>query len=588
MGVFFSHNFFLSLSAAVPILLLIYLLFRLAKPIVVSTLLLWESHTSKTPRGWSLRKTPMPPTFWVEAMILILLAVAAAGPRITRKTESAAVLILDDSYSMRASADDAPSARTAGERKIRELRESRPNSRFNFILSGSKPANLGVLTENDLKTMFDHWICDAPSADLSAAIALGRELAGQAGRIFVITDHPPKNTEFPLRNVEWLAFGHPAANAAVVNILRSPKLWEGEKILAFVANFSDNASTFNVDLRLSDAKTKPFKTKVVEALRQKTARIAFSLPKNAGKAVVSIRHDGLKFDDALSALPEIHRPLRIALKIPNANLRKLMVKALKTRNVVFTDIASSAELIICERRAKESKNIPQLLFPSSKGDRFTVAGPYSIDHSNPLTNGLNLKNIIWTLFSGISLSGRPLALAGDKALISIDDFQAGDAPVVAVNFIPKGSTLQRTANWPILFCNLVDWAIAKRPGLQRRNLKCGEEVVFTLPKHAKSLTLINPYGEKREIAGDFREIILPSAHPGIYSVYADGEKFKYVVRAVNPDESDLSNLSTCSFLDKSASESFDKGFIDLSWIAILAALALLLIHGRMIAARKTG
>jgi hypothetical protein len=215
-----------------------------------------------------------------------------------------------------------------------------------------------------------------------------------------------------------------------------------------------------------------------------------------------------------------------------------------------------------------------------------VAGPYSIDHSHPLANGLNLKNTIWTLRRGaVPLRGYPLVLAGDEPLISIDISRIR-APMVMVNFIPKGSTLQHTANWPILFCNIVDWALGKRPGLKRRNFKCGEKVVFTLPKEVKTVLLADPYGGKMKFAASSSKIFLPSDHPGKYTVSAGGRAFEYTTRSVNSDESDLSKLDTRRFVDESDEETLDEEFADISWAAILAALALLFIHGWMIAKRK--
>jgi hypothetical protein len=322
----------------------------------------------------------------------------------------------------------------------------------------------------------------------------------------------------------------------------------------------------------------------IEIPPKTTVKTVFRIPNGHGTATISIPNDTLTFDDSISALPEARTPLRVALEISNRELRELVERVFKLQNVVLTK-PSNSELIAADRPAAKFAAIPRLLFPRSGKNTSRVAGPYTIDHSHPLVNGLNLKNTIWTSRPDWTpLRGLPLVFAGETPLVSLDADR--EAPLVMMNFIPKGSTLQNTANWPILFCNIVDWARGKRPGLKRENFKCGEKVVFTPPKGVERVFLTDPYGGERSFAVTSGELLLPSNHPGEYTISAGGRKFGYITRSVNPVESDLSSLGHGVYENGRAGNALGEERRDLTWVAIAAALILLFIHGWMIAKRK--
>ena len=582
MSIFFINKPFFFAFAGIAALLAIYLLFRLAKPVVVSSLMLWERHFASAPRGWAMKKVPLPPTFWVELLILIFLIIAAASPRIPRQSGAVATIILDDSYSMRATAEGANSAIRSGEDKLREIRGNHSHRRFRIILAGSKPTNLGMAKEeSDFISAVKLWKCDSAFSDISAAVALAKKLSGGAeGRVFVITDHPPlRPKSLPLR-MDWLAFGRPRDNLGIVKISRSKISSRGEKLIALVANLGKAETTVNVTLKLPGTPDHPESTKCVDIPAGETAKIAFTLPVAAGESVVFIQSDDLKFDDQATALAENCSPLRVAVAISDRELRGLVAKALKLQNVSIV-AKSSAELIIGDRGSARFADIPQVVIPASKAQSTAVAGPYSLNKSNALTNGLNLNNTIWCLRLGVSLRGDPIAFAGDKALVSIDA-SPGKAQVVTMNYSPRGSTLQHTPNWPILICNLVDWALKKRAGLERRNFKCGESVNFTTPKGVKSIVLSSPDGSEIAFGAGLSEIPLPSEHPGKYIIKAGEQTLEYIVHPVNYDESDLSQCGYGHFSAGLDADTLDDEFVDVSWVAILAALVLLFLHGWMI------
>ena len=106
---FFIDKIFFSTLIAVPILVLIYFLHRKVKTVQISSLILWENQLKSVKSGAGIKAMPLPFRFFLEALMLILLALAAAGPfLVANEKVPALTVILDDSFSMRAGLTQTP------------------------------------------------------------------------------------------------------------------------------------------------------------------------------------------------------------------------------------------------------------------------------------------------------------------------------------------------------------------------------------------------------------------------------------------------------------------------------------------------
>ena len=89
--------------AALPALAVIYWLRQRAQRLPVSSLLLWRDAPPSREGGRRFERFEAPPLFFVELLILALLVLAAAGPRVpTPDSHRPLVAVLDDSFSMQA------------------------------------------------------------------------------------------------------------------------------------------------------------------------------------------------------------------------------------------------------------------------------------------------------------------------------------------------------------------------------------------------------------------------------------------------------------------------------------------------------
>ncbi|HYR27475.1 MAG TPA: BatA domain-containing protein, partial [Thermoanaerobaculia bacterium] len=266
----------------VPALIAIYLFQRRFKTLEVSSLILWDAVKQPSMGGRKRERLHLPLPFWLEALAVVLLALAAAGPFLARWTRARPLAIVcDDSLSMRGGARDRALAFVNAELKRRKYAPVR------IIFAGQTP-QLGELAQ---------WSCSAPSADLDAATAMAAQAAGPSGLVLVLTDHAP---ERPLEEgkIRWHSFGERAANLGFVAATRS-----GDRALVEIANYGDKPAT-------AHGRT------IAPGTRQ---RLELKVPGNA-PFEMDLPADGAEFDNHITLLPDQAKPLAVAVRMKDRAL----------------------------------------------------------------------------------------------------------------------------------------------------------------------------------------------------------------------------------------------------------------------------
>jgi len=89
--------------ASIPVLVAIYVLRNRFRRRTVSSLVLWRFRTQSQMGGAKIHRLRLPLLFFLELLALVLLVAAAAGPRWkSPQAERPLIVVLDDSFSMRA------------------------------------------------------------------------------------------------------------------------------------------------------------------------------------------------------------------------------------------------------------------------------------------------------------------------------------------------------------------------------------------------------------------------------------------------------------------------------------------------------
>ncbi|MBQ6470378.1 MAG: VWA domain-containing protein, partial [Victivallales bacterium] len=377
-----EHPWQLLQGVAVLLLLLLYLWRRRSRRLKVAALFLWPEESLSHSSGRRFRLLAPPVRFWLEALAILALAVAAATPFWVRRAAlPPLVVVLDNSFSLQAKQANGQTAQSNLKTRIQRLLAQRGQRQIRFILAGAEPALLPP--EISLKEVFERWECMAGGADLSAAIALAHQSV-PGSQTLVCTDHTPKQSLSS--DVGWECQGTPQDNLAIVNLRRS-----GAAILVEVGNFSgqDRQAELECSLGTSQSLNLP---------ANQTIHCRLPLSGAASNQAVSVllRHagDALPLDDKGVLLPASRPPLTCWLSpaLPPAS-RQALQRALEANpDCLLRPEAANCELL-CGDSTLPAGAYHRLLWHTAS--RPVLSTPLPADSTHPLHQGLSWKNILW-------------------------------------------------------------------------------------------------------------------------------------------------------------------------------------------------
>lgn len=523
----------------------------------------------------------VPWLFLLECLVIAMLVLAAMGPRMMfSHSRRPLAVILDDSYSMSAGGADAPHHRAA--EALRDELDRRGALTVYLVLAGEQPRLLGEPTAaiSQVQRALDLWQPHAPRADLQRAMALGAELAGPDARLLVLTDHPvPDEMDLANSRARWWAFGTKRPNLAIVNAIRSPG-GDGQRVLLEVANLGDAPTTATLGLSSSSEQAQPRRLTIdAQAVR----RLMFDLPGDHGPFHATLGDDPLQLDNRVTLLPAPRRPVRVELRIGEQAVEASVDEALSATGQAVRVSARGALLITDDPQAVPTGSNQWPVYLLHQADQpVGYVGPFVMDRSHPLTNGLSLAGAVWAAGSSETLPGTPVIAAGNTPLLS-DLSRLTGRHDIYLRLSPQRSTLPQQPAWPILFYNLLQWRSANSPGLLTPNVRLGTEANLTLPGDNGQVTLVGPDGLETELAVAERQVSLPAAQVGIYEVRLGERTWRYAVNALHRDESDLTGAVRGRWGDWVDDAAMQQEYQPVAWAVLLGALGLMAGHAFLLA-----
>jgi hypothetical protein len=563
--------------ASVPALVAIYYFRTRSRPHPVSSLLLWADARVAPEGGRRIDRRLLPLPFWLELLAIALLVFAAAGAKLPGGAAGRPlVVVLDDSFSMRAGEPDSARQR-AGDALLEELKRA-PRRSVRLVLAGGRPQVLGdaVRRTGEVEKLLEGWSCQSSAARLDSAVALALELGGPDAGVLVLTDHAP-DPEPAAGRVRWWAFGSAAPNWAVVNASRAPGP-RGERLFLEVANLATEprATILRVEvgeppheLRNSELRLGPGEAR----------RVVLELPDGTGAVRASLPDDGLNFDNAVSLLPAPREPVTYELRLADKELRSAFDRALKA-TARTAPAGANPQLVVIEGTgaAPESEEAwPVRVVREADAEAFT--GPFVLDRAHPLTDGLSLSGVVWG--GGKSpLPGAPVVMAGNVSLLT-DTESASGRHELRLRLRPDLAALSQSVTqapaWPALIWNLVHWRAAHRPGVERANVRLGEEAVWTLSGSHAAAEVTRPGGAASAVPVHARRATIRAERPGVYSLKAGAERAEFAANPLSRDESDLTKCATGRWGGEADEVAIRTGYRDATpWLLLLAAAAVTL------------
>jgi|GEM_PF-1307520 len=570
----FDHPAFFWGGAALLALLVLYWFHRRSRVKKVSALFLWD-RPEMSPESGSRRTLRNPPlSFYLEALTLLLLTFAAAGPfRMGSDTYPALAVILDNSFSMRAESPAGGTPLSRGRAELLKRLAAHPGRRVVTVLAGQEPQ---LLSDGRMPPKPDRWTADESASDLAGALALARSRVPSA-EFLVVTDRRP---EFPLPDdVGVFASGTPRGNTALVNVRRS-----GGTILAEALNASPTER--KVKLKLVPGGTVDNVTLAPRERRKFVFRVPAALHDRPVTVALETEDDPLAFDNAATLLPEDRAPVGFAraAKFPEEAGREL--QRVLDGNPDYRR-SSVPELKI------GGFDLPpggyhRLLWTTGDAGRIKPSpDPLSVRSGHPLTRGLGAGGVRWNADPAVELPGEILVRRGDAALLSFRRRLDGFCDIF-LNLDPAKSNVGRTPLWPEFFWNLADFLRSERPGPGRRNRRSGEVVRVKVPSGIRLVRVACADGSVREATPVHGVGLLAGLPPGVSRIEAGGRVWQVAVSPLSAVESDLGKAGTFRRDAVRVRGMEESPRLPLDWIALLLAAAVLMAHQYRLGTKRGG
>lgn len=562
--------------ASLPALVAIYYLRNRPRRQVVSSLLLWVDPRETPDSGTQFERLRTPLLFWLEVAALLLLTLAAAGPRLkTTASTRPLVVVLDDSFSMLAGAADSPRERAAAA-LLEEFRNASRSS-VRLVLAGERPQILGegARHSSEIEPLLKGWTCQSAGSALGPAVSFALELGGDLATVLVLTDHapdPPPETG----RLRWWSFGTARSNWAFVNANRTPGP-RGDRVLIEVANLAHSARSTTLRIEATDP-VRELQRSEIHVNAFETHRLILEVPggDNAPSIRAVLDPDDLAFDNSITLLPAVRKSVRYDIAISDPKLRTAFERAVKASGTAVPD-ERRPQLYFHDReveRPEASDEWDIRLLVEAEAEAYT--GPFVLDRAHPLLEGLSLTGLVWG--GGKSpLPGAPVVMAGNVPLLT-DRESATGKHTLTLRLRQDLSTLTQSPAWPELIWNLLQWRRAHLPGLERSNVRLGHDITWTLPGPAEKIEVTGPAREPATVAIHGRRATIRAERSGVYQLRAGPDNVQVAVNTLSRSESDLTKCASGQWGEEEGMTFAGSEFRDLRWLLILLALAVLTLH----------
>jgi len=509
--------------AALPLLVVLYLLRVRRRDQPVSSILLWQRSAPALAAFRPSRRIERSLLLALQLFALAAMVVGLARPAVLGRAVAGrdVVLVLDASLSMRAR-DVAPTRfERARAEALAVARRLEPGQRAAVILAAPHPVVLASLTTDrgTVAAALRHAEPWDAAGDVDAAVTLAGAMAGSAAdsRVFVWTD-AARGAPPAAAGVIYHVLGTAADNAGIVAFRVLTDAVRPEALVR-VANWSRGVRRIPLDVHLGDA-TVYHATLAVPA--GGTATAVFPV-RDAGVLHAHIvTHDVLPEDDDATALVA-SSPLGSVLLVGRGNppleraLRVLPVARAVETATVDPAAWSAFDVVILDRIDPGPLPPGNYLVigavpPNLPATASGVAARPEIaawDRQDPVLRFVDLRDVRIDRALQLAVEGGRVLVAGATPLVW--EYTGRGVRAIVLGFALGDSDLPQHAAFPILIRNMLAWLSGAVD-----HVTIGDEV--QVPAGAATAgSLTDPLGRRVDVrATDGAFVLPPFTRAGLY------------------------------------------------------------------------
>ncbi len=558
-------------AAAIPVVILFYLLKRKRVVRLVSSTLLWQKFLAETQASAPFQRLRHNWLLILQLLMLALAIFALARPYFSGRLAGGnlQVLILDASASMQCT-DETPSrfekARAQALKLVNSLRDT---DRMVVLLAAAvTEVKQSETSEKSLlrRAIESCRVTDSPTRLVEAlkmAESLTRDKTGAEVHLFSDGAAPGlseiENKGLPL---VYHLVGQRANNLGIVSLDVRPNPEDSSRraIFTSVANSSPDEQKTEIELRFDDQllETKPI---TIPATNTAPAVFLAAQPRDGVFSVRITAQDDLAADNQASIVSVLPQPVKVLL-VTHGN--RLLEKALKAAGKVELSVASDVteskpnfDLVVLDDVTPAVwPRLNTLAIHTMNTNWFnsvgSVEGPVIVDwkSTHPLLRFVGFDNVaimkslvVKTPTWAVAVADAPqtpLILAGELARQRI----------VWLGFDVLESNWPFRISFPIFIANAVDWLNPASVQASQLLVKAGEPFRQTLNEPTKSAEVTFPDGSKRALALDpnAQELVFgDTAKQGVYHLSLGTNETVFCVDLLDSAESDTHPKAELNF-----------------------------------------
>lgn len=609
-----------TLGLLVPLIVL-YILKVQRKRLRVPSTWLWAEARRDLMARSPFKRLILQVPLLLQALALILLALAAAGPATRGKTVTGdhVAIVVDTSASMAAQAPGS------GERRIdrakataRELVDALPPGSDAMILDAGRDTRVALPADRDtrrMKAVIDELEARDVEGDLGAAVSLAISRLQQQGgsrRVLVLTDGnlarpaPLSSTAIP---VEVIRVGEPMNNAAIVRVdvrAGTDPVLDREQVQAFlmIANFGDAPRELFVTMRQRNASDVLASRKVVVDPGSKLPVVLTFNPAEGDYGTGLIfdiaPHDALPVDDVAYGRVPAGRKLpifvgaeggeaspwllRAMVADPDADVREGTVAEL----LGSTTIAPGALVVFQGACPPNPPGGDVLIIDPPPGDCFgTLVGKKverpvitSWEHGDPRLRFLGFEGVLIGEARLLEPQSKRQALIRTDQGAIASDISTSSRSATLLGFDPATTSWPRFPSFVVFVRNLMDQARHHRSTGISGPANAGNPLRAAVPPDVREVQVTPPAGEPQTVPVREGLAVVPDVQQvGLYHLSWEEPQAGSMwipVNLVSADESDLRREPedlVGSSVDVVAADEAVEARHRWSWLLAIAALA---------------
>lgn len=556
-------------AAAIPVVVVFYLLKRKRNIRVVSSTLLWQKFLAETQANAPFQRLRHNWLLILQILLLLFVVFALTRPYFAgnTRTSSLHVAILDGSASMLAT-DEKPNrfekARAEALKWVDGLKE---DERMMVLLAAAKTEVKQSPTTD--KSALRRAIRSCQPADsptrLAEALKTGAafvfEKRGEeeftAGEIHLFSDGAaPDLVEMANKNLPLVyhRIGQGGNNLGVVGIdvRANPDNPKERAIYTKVANFSTNSVQVDVELLLDG---QSINLKPLELGPTNSQPMVFTAPQNQD-GIFTVRisaRDDLATDNQASIVSLLPLPVRILLVTRGNRFLEKALRAAPSAQVTVSprlvDSASDFDVVVLDDVIPGVWPTANMLaIHVTKTNWFDtvsrVEAPVIVDWKNthPLLRFVNFDNVQVAESLGVKAQSWGMTLLEAQQTPLIIAGEVDQRRLLWLAFDPLQSTWPLRVSFPIFIANAVEWLNPASTSASRFTVRCGEPLRLSLVEPVSAAKLTRPDGSTRELRFEAptKDVLFgDTSQQGTYRLKAGTNDLAFCVNLLDSVESDI-------------------------------------------------